>query len=395
MKDNDYKRIENQLEPDDRLVRNVIVKASELSANSVMAEDYLRDHDVPETITVKHNSAYKYILSAVAALALVFGVGAYMRSNNAVKTHLPDASSVEEKVAEVTESTPETVITDDAPSTESVAEVTESKVDIIESTADKTESIADESEAEIPDDGRSEWRPDKTADSLESGNGNGEVAALAHATEEYRSFEMNGKTYYSAWGNYGEIYDETFILGNNILNSSYIDELIANVDVDSMFADIGRPAAQAEVYSLKYADPDYYAAVRFIDVNGDERFYLFADNSRSFDTLAEHLLALNTDIYTFDGTAIIRRNGVRYFIDEDSTLKEMILSADGEKTDTAYGEAGCEIFLDTPAYGGSVGYTVYSDGYIAINAFGSESVYNVGTETTAQMISYVNENCHG
>ena len=388
MKDNDYRRIENQLEPDDRLVRNVINKASELSANSVMAEDYLRDHDVSETITVKHNSAYKYILSAAAALALVFGVGAYMRSNNAVKTHLPDASSVEEKVAEVTESTPETVIADDAPSTESLAEVTES-------TADKTESIADESEAEIPDDGRSEWRPDKTADSFENGNGNGEVSALARATEEYRSFEMNGKTYYSAWGNYGEIYDETYILGNNILNNSYIDELIANVDVDSMFADIGRPAAQAEVYSLKYADPDYYAAVRFIDVNGDERFYLFADNSRSFDTLAEHLLALNTDIYTFDGTAIIRRNGVRSFIDDDSTLKEMLLSADGEKTDTAYGETGCEIFLDTPAYGGSVGYTVYSDGYIAVNAFGSESVYNVGTETTAQMISYVNENCHG
>ena len=388
MKDNDYKRIENQLEPDDRLVRNVIDKASELSANSVMAEDYLRDHDVPETITVNHNSAYKYILSAVAALALVFGVGAYMRSNNAVKTHLPDASSVEEKVAEVTESTPETVIADDATSTESLAEVTES-------TADKTENMADESEAEIPDDGRSEWRPDKTADSFENENGNGEVAALARATEEYRSFEMNGKTYYSAWGNYGEIYDETFILGNNILNSSYIDELIANVDVDSMFADIGRPAAQAEVYGMKYADPDYYAAVKFIDVNGDERFYLFADNSRSFDTLAEHLLALNTDIYTFDGTAIIRQNGVRSFIDDDRALKEMILSANGEKTDTAYGEAVCEIFLDTPAYGGSVGYTVYSDGYIAVNAFGSESVYNVGTETTAQMISYVNENCHG
>ena len=385
MKDNDYRRIENQLEPDDRLVRNVIDKASELSANSVMAEDYLRDHDVPETITVKHNSAYKYILSAVAALALVFGVGAYMRSNNAVKTHLPDASSVEEKVAEVTESTPETVSADDALSTESLAEVTESIVDIIESTADKTESMADESENEIPDDGRSEWRPDKT----ENENGNGEVAALARATEEYRSFEMNGKTYYSAWGNYGEIYDETFILGNNILNSSYIDELIANVDVDSMFADIGRPAAQAEVYSLKYANPDYYAAVRFIDVNGDERFYLFADNSLSFDTLAEHLLALNTDIYTFDGTAIIRRNGVRSFIDDDSALKEMLLSADGEKTDTAYGEAVCEIFLDTPAYGGSVGYTVYSDGYIAVNAFGCESVYNVGTETTAQMRSYV------
>ena len=128
MKDNDYRRIENQLEPDDRLVRNVINKASELSANSVMAEDYLRDHDVPETIMVNHNSAYKYILSAVAALALVFGVGAYMRSNNAVKTHLPDASSVEEKVAEVTESTPETVIADDATSTESLAEVNESLI---------------------------------------------------------------------------------------------------------------------------------------------------------------------------------------------------------------------------------------------------------------------------
>lgn len=388
MEDNDYRRIENQLEPDERLVRNVINKALQFSANSDMAEDYLRDHDVPETITVKHNITYRYVLSAAAALALVLGAGVYMRSNNAVKTHMPDASSVEEKVAEVTESTPETVIADDVPSTESLAVVTES-------TAEKTESIADESESEIPDDGRSEWRPDKTADSFENENSNGEVAALARATEEYRSFKMNGKTYYYAWGNYGEIYDETFILGNNILNNSYIDELIANVDVDSMFADIGRPAAQAEVYSLKYADPDYYAAVRFIDVNGDERFYLFADNSRSFDTLAEHLLALNTDIYTFDGTAIIRRNGVRSFIDEDSILKEMILSADGEKTDTAYGEAGCEIFLDTPAYGGSVGYTVYSDGYIAVNAFGSESVYNVGTETTAQMISYVNENCHG
>jgi len=394
MTKNDLKRIENQLEPDDKLVQNVIEKAVQFSENSEMAEDYLKSHDVSDTITVKHNRGYRYILSAAAALALVFGAGAYMRSNNAVKTHTSDASSAEEKVAVVTDSTPETSVTENVQVSESIAEAVESKVDIPDSTLDTPDSVADESESEIKDDGRSEWKPDRTADSFETENGNGQAAVLAHATDEYRSFEMNDTTYYFACGNKGEIYDPEQMIGNNIPNISYINEFLTNAEVPSMFGDI-RPSAQAEVYSLQFADPGYLVAVRFIDVNSDERYYLFADMNRSFDTLNEHLLALNIDLYTFDGTAIIRRDGVRSFVDDDSTLKEMLLSANGEKTDTAYGEALCEIFLDTPIYGGSVGYTVYSDGYIAVNAFGSESVYNVGTETTAQMISYVNENCHG
>ncbi|MBO4866678.1 MAG: hypothetical protein J5582_08925 [Ruminococcus sp.] len=388
MKDNDFRRIENQLEPDDRLVRNVIDKASELSANSEMAEDYLKSHDVTETITVKHNRVYRYVLSAAAALALVLGAGIYIRSNNAVKTHTHDASSTEENAAVVTDSTPETSVTENVPVSESIAEA-------VESTVDTPDSVADESESEIKDDGRSEWKPDRTADSFENENGNGQAAVLAPATDEYRSFEMNGKTYYFACGNKGEIYDPEHMIRNNIPNISYINEFLTNAEVPSTFGDI-RPSAQAEVYSLQFADPGYLVAVRFIDVNGDERYYLFADMDHSFDTLEEHLLALNIDIYTFDGTAIIRRDGVRSFIDDDSTLKEMLLSANGEKTDTAYGEALCEIYLDTPIYGGSVGYTVYSDGYIGVvNGFGSESIYKVGTETTAQIASYINEKCHG
>ncbi|MCR5540842.1 MAG: hypothetical protein K6F71_08520 [Ruminococcus sp.] len=394
MTKNDLKRIENQLEPDDKLVQNVIEKAVQFSANSEMAKDYLKSHDVSDTITVKHNRGYRYILSASAALALVFGAGAYMRSNNVVKTHTSDASSTEENAAVVTDSTPETSVTENVPVSESITEAVESKVDIPDSTLDTPDNVADESESEIKDDGRSEWKPDRTADSFETENGNGQAAVLAPATDEYRSFEMNDTTYYFACGNKGEIYDPEHMIGNNIPNISYINEFLTNAEVLSMFGDI-RPSAQAEVYSLQFADPGYLVAVRFIDVNGDERYYLFADMDHSFDTLEEHLLALNIDIYTFDGTAIIRRDGVRSFVDDDSTLKEMLLSANGEKTDTAYGEALCEIFLDTPIYGGSVGYTVYSDGYIGVvNGFGSESIYNVGTETTAQMVSYINENCH-
>ncbi|SFB89350.1 hypothetical protein [Ruminococcus albus] len=394
MKDNDFRRIENQLEPDDRLVRYVIDKASQLSANSEMAEDYLKSHDVSDTITVKHNRVYRYVLSAAAALALVFGAGIYIRSNNAVKTHTLDVSSSVDSVVEVTDSTAEAAVAENVSVSESIAEALESKVDIPDSTLDTPARVADEDEAEIRDDGRSEWKPDRTADSFETKNGNGQAAVLAPATDEYRSFEMNDTTYYFACGNKGEIYDPEQMIGNNIPNISYINEFLKNVEVPSMFGDI-RPSAQAEVYSLQFADPNYIVAVRFIDVNGDERYYLFADMDHSFDTLEEHLLALNIDIYTFDGTAIIRRDGVRSFVDDDSTLKEMLLSSNGEKTDTAYGEALCEIFLDTPIYGGSVGYTVYSDGYIGVvNGFGSESIYNVGTETTAQMVSYINENCH-
>ncbi|WP_295154689.1 hypothetical protein [uncultured Ruminococcus sp.] len=386
MKDNDYKRIEDQLDPDDRLVQNVMDKAAQFSANSALEEEYLKEHDVPDAVKVRRSNGYRYMLSTAAAVALVLGVNVYIHSNSPVKPREPETASAEKTAEDVTESTTETEFTENAPSAEIPADETES-------TADTPESNADDSAVENIGIGRLEWKPDRTADSFETESGDGQAAVLAPAADLYRSFELNGKTYQFACGSYGEIYDDP-IVGYNIPNDSYICEFLTNVEVPSMFGD-SLPSAQAEVYNLMFADPNYLVAVRFIDVNGDDRYYLFADMDHSFDTLKEHLIALNIDIYTFDGTAIIRRDGVRSFIDDDTELKEMLLSADGEKTDTACGEAVCEIYLDTPLYGGSVGYTVYSDGYISvINGFGSESVYDVGTETTSQLIEYINENAH-
>ena len=71
-------------------------------------------------------------------------------------------------------------------------------------------------------------------------------------------------------------------------------------------------------------------------------------------------------------------------------MAQLILSADGELTDTAYGEAAWKTYLDAPIYGASVNFTCYSEGYIAVNYFGNTAVYNVGTDTTSRITEYSN-----
>ena len=187
MKDNDYKRIEDQLDPDDRLVQNVMDKAAQFSANSALEEEYLKEHDVPDAVKVRRSNGYRYMLSTAAAVALVLGVNVYIHSNSPVKPREPDTSRTEETAEDVTESTPEIEVTENAPSAEIPAEVTES-------TADTPESNADDSAVENIGIGRLEWKPDKTADSFETENSDGQAAVLAPAADLYRSFELNGKT---------------------------------------------------------------------------------------------------------------------------------------------------------------------------------------------------------
>lgn len=405
MKMTDHERIEKQLSPDDELIRSVMDKAKSFLDEPEKAQAFLQEHDNDENSVIKHAGRYAFI--AAAAFVLVFGTAAFIRNNddNSIKTDTTAASKSESKTETIFEAEKKTDRTSSVSDMSSISEkdsnsaaetaapsANASQAEI--QTTHKTETEPEQPDDTV-DDGRDKWFPDAGFDySMTSGEDDGyqQAAVLALPIEEYRDIEMNGINYHFACGDYGDIW-ESYIGSNNIPNSSYIDEYITTVDAASLYGDI-RPNTQAEIYSLKYADTDFLLAVRFPNFNNDQRYYLFANMEKTYETLTELMYALNIDRYTFNGQAINVYDGMTKYINDDSELTQMLFSADGELTDTAYGEAAWKTYLDTPMYGASVNFTCYSEGYIAVNVFGNEMVYNVGTDTTSQITGYINENSH-
>ena len=407
MKKNDYKRIERQLSPDDELVRSVMDKAEMFSAEPEKAREYLREHDIIEKPAIKHTGRYA-VIAAAAALVLVFGVTAFIKSSdNSIKTDHTAVSKADSLIEAVSDAENKAESTSSAAEVSSVSEkeraapVENNATSEAEQKEEKNEEISkpdnspEQPEPKAADDGRAEWFPDAGNDypvTSEEGDGYQQAGVLALPTEEYREFELDGQTYHFACGNYGEIW-EFYIGSNNIPNSSYIDDFITTVDAASLYGDI-RPDTQAEIYSLKYADSDFMIAAKFPNFNNDQRYYLFANTEKYYGSFSELMYALNMDKYTFNGQAINLYDGMKKYVDDDSELAQLILSADGELTDTAYGEAQWKTYLDAPIYGASVNFTCWSDGYIAVNVFGNTAVYNVGTAVTDSITDYINGNSH-
>ena len=407
MKKNEYERIEKQLSTDDKLMQSVMDKAEMLSGEPEKAQKYLREHDLSEKPAIKHTGRYT-VIAAAAALVLVLGVTVFIKSSNgSIKTGHTAVSKAESRNETVSEakskaesgsSAAEIASVSEKESTASAESTSSSETEQKEKKNEeisKPDHSTSELEPETVDDGRAKWFPDYGNDypaTTEEGDGYHQAGVLALPTEEYREFELEGKTYHFASGDYGEIW-EFYIGSNNIPNSSYIGEYITTVDAASQYGDI-RPDTQAEIYSLKYADSDFMIAAKFPNFNNDQRYYLFANAEKTYDTYSKLMYALNMDKYTFNGQAINLYDGMKKFIDDDSGLAQLFLSADGELTDTAYGKAQWKTYLDVPIYGASVNFTCYSEGYIAVNVFGNTAVYNVGTAVTDGITSYINNNSH-
>lgn len=407
MKKNDFERIEKQLSPDDKLIQSVMEKAEMFSAEPEKAQEYLKEHDISEKPTIKHTGRYA-VIAAAAALVLVFGVTAFIKSSdNSIKTDrtaVSKADSVIETVSKAenkAESTPSADVISSVSEKESTAPVENKATSEAEQKEEKNEEISkadnstSELEPETVDDGRAEWFPDAGNDypvTAEEGDGYQQAVVLELPIDEYIDLELDGVNYHFACGDYGEIW-EFYIGSSNIPNSSYIGDYITTVEAASLYGDI-RPNTQAEIYSLKYADTDFLLAVKFPNFNNDQRYYLFANTEKYYGSFSELIYALNMDKYTFNGQAINVYNGMTKYVDDDSGLAQLFLSADGELTDTAYGEAQWKTYLDAPIYGASVNFTCYSEGYIAVNVFGNTAVYNVGTSVTDSITNYINNNSH-
>lgn len=407
MKKNDFERIEKQLSPDDKLIQSVMEKAEMFSAEPEKAQEYLKEHDIIEKPAIKHTGRYA-VIAAAAALVLVFGVTAFIKSSdNSIKTDRTAVSKADSMIEAVSkaeskaESTPSADVISSVSEKESTAPVENKATSEAEQKEEKNEEISkadnstSELEPETVDDGRAEWFPDAGNDypvTAEEGDGYQQAVVLELPIDEYIDLELDGVNYHFACGDYGEIW-EFYIGSSNIPNSSYIGEYITTVDAASLYGDI-RPNTQAEIYSLKYADSGFMVAAKFPNFNNDQRYYLFANTEKYYGSFSELIYALNMDKYTFNGQAINVYDGTKKYIDDDSELTQLFLSADGELTDTAYGEVQWTTYLDAPMYGASVNFTCYSEGYIAVNVFGNTAVYNVGTAVTDSITSYINNNSH-
>ena len=407
MKKNDFERIEKQLSPDDKLIQSVLEKAEMFSAEPEKAQEYLREHDISEKPAIKHTGRYA-VIAAAAALVLVFGVTAFIKSSdNSIKTDRTAVSKADSMIEAVSKaeskanSTPSTAEESSVSDIDSLAPAENNAVSEAEQKEEKNEEISkadnstSELEPETVDDGRAEWFPDAGNDypvTAEEGDGYQQAVVLELPIDEYIDLELDGVNYHFACGDYGEIW-EFYIGSSNIPNSSYIGEYITTVDAASLYGDI-RPNTQAEIYSLKYADSGFMVAAKFPNFNNDQRYYLFANTEKYYGSFSELIYALNMDKYTFNGQAINVYDGMTKYVDDDSELTQLFLSADGELTDTAYGEVQWTTYLDAPMYGASVNFTCYSEGYIAVNVFGNTAVYNVGTAVTDSITSYINNNSH-
>ena len=408
MKRDVFERIEKKLEPEDALVAKVLERAEEL----------VKDENTPVSNRNTISFRYGLVISSVAALTLIVGVTAFLGTNLNI-----DDSSSDVSVLEHAESTKDTSSSNDRKETQksdSSSDITEtinededsqkdeepeaSSSEMEETENSEVENIQEDEhpkdispeikETENIDSEREAWYPDREGEFYT------EVTALALPTSEYISFELNGKTYRFACGTYGEIYsliDHSYLGGTNIPNDSYVDELIAYSDISSLYGDI-RPDAPVEVYSLKYVDSDYLVAVKFMDFNNDQRYYLYADTEYTYDSFSDLIYALNMEKCAFDGQAINRRTEPYCIslIDHQTELIQMLLELDGNLTDTAYGDMAWETFLDAPLYGGSLSFKWYASGYVTVNAFGYEyeKTYDIGADAAIRIIDYIDANSY-
>ena len=303
MKKTDYERIESQLSPDDKLIRSVMDKAESFSAEPEKAQAFLQEHDVSERPAIKHTSRYA-VIAAAAALVLIFGAAAFLRSgDDSIKTD-PTAASKAESKAEA-KPKPESKA-DTASSVNEVSSVTEKESaapvetsapnnEVSQAEVQTTQRTETETSPELPKDddtkytdGREDWFPDAGNDypvTADEGDGYQQAVVLELPIDEYIDLELDGVNYHFACGDYGEIW-EFYIGSSNIPNSSYIGDYITTVEAASLYGDI-RPNTQAEIYSLKYADTDFLLAVKFPNFNNDQRYYLFANPGKTYDTFGE------------------------------------------------------------------------------------------------------------
>ena len=376
MKRDVFERIEKQLEPDDTLIESVINKAKSMEKAGT--------HPPKKGISM----LCKIIGSSAAAVLLLIGVVSIINSKSGnIRPNIdtPDVISYNIATTSVTPEETSAVVTQNT-TVSSKSNTTKKKAATLQTTTVVTTQTEPVTEPVVQDDGRSQWSPDPNRDYY-GADSDGSAAALAAPTGDYRSFEKDGSTFNFACGNYGEIY-ENYTDGMNIPNNSYIGEYMATAAINSIYGDL-LPATSGEIYSLKYIDPDYLAAVKFPYYNDDPRYYLFANTNKTYNSFSELLYALNIERCTFDGRAINKYNDTTQIIDNDSELVQQILSIDGSLTDTAYGEPSWRTYLDIPLYGASLSFTWYSDGYVTVNAFGSEVVYEIGSEMASQIINYI------
>ena len=200
MKKNDYERIEKQLSPDDKLIQSVMEKAEMFSAEPEKAQEYLIEHDISEKPAIKHTGRYA-VIAAAAALVLVFGVTAFIKSSdNSIKTDRTAVSKADSMIEAVSkaeskaDSTPSADVISSVSEKESTAPVEKNAVSEAEQKEEKIEEISkpdsrtSELEPVAVDDGRAEWFPDSGNDypvTAEEGDGYQQAGVLALPTEEY------------------------------------------------------------------------------------------------------------------------------------------------------------------------------------------------------------------
>ncbi len=423
MKRDVFERIEKKLEPQDELVDRLLEKAGELAAQNALKSG----NEGKGEISMENNKTGAEIkrgnglaVSLAAALAVIvgataiFGIKASVPSddeNSAAHSSVRQNSAEQDIVRETSKpdtaagEPPETqTAKPETSAPEASAEETDSSSELPATWTAGPETPPPEESAE--DDGRADyfydyerqeypvWQPQPFAD--------GTIPAIAEESpvSEYRNFEFNGKSYSFACGSYNEVYNQVLDgIGTeeNIPNESYIGELIGNAEIPSEFGEI-RENEPIEVYSLKYIDSDYLVAVRFLDFNDNQRYFLFADLSFSRESLQQLFYSMNFEKCCFNGNAIMRRKeeyaGIEdyCFIGDDSELAQMILALDGELADAPSGEMVWQIFLDTPLFGSSLSFKLYPDGYVSVKAFGAELTYRCDQSAVEQIISCIDQN---
>lgn len=431
MKRDVFERIEKKLEPDDALVDKLMEKARGLAERNALQTDSVKKGEIimensKNGAEIKRRNGLA--VSLAAALAVIVGVTAFF----GIKANVPtdDESGTAQDTAQssvrqnyaaqdiVRETTKPDTAAGEPPETQTVRpetsppETSAAEQDI-SSELPATWTVGPETpppeelaDSQPNDDGRADyfydyerqeypvWQPQPFSD--------GTIPAIAEESpvSEYRNFEFNGKSYSFACGSYNEVYNQVLDgIGTeeNIPNESYIGELIGNAEIPSEFGDF-RENEPIEVYSLKYIDSDYLIAVKFLDFNDNQRYFLFADLSFSRDTLQQLFYSLNFEKCCFNGNAVNRRKeeyaGIEdyCFIDNDSELAQMILALDGELAEAPSGEMVWQTFLDTPLFGSSLSFKLYADGYVSVKAFGAELTYKCDTAAVEQIISYIDQN---
>lgn len=414
MKTEIFKSIQSKLEPDETVIAELLSKAEKLNEKRIDKET---DKAQKENITADKNnqhecsnntklrSRYTLIFSTAAAVLTVVGLAVFLNIKNDLN-HDINCSESDDFVR--SDSLDESYYTaspvmESMPTRDSLTDMSETEYTEENSSSAYTDSQNDESERSDDsqfDEKKAAWFPDPEPEEYEKNftypepDEDGHVNAIAQIenmpTDEYQSFEYNDMMFDCVNEYYGA--DAVYIdysCGRNIPNPSYVDSSIGYVSVSS---DRNDSSVEAEIYKLKYIDENYIVGVKFED---NSRYFLYANKSYSYDSFAEFTQAINFEKCAFGGEAFNRDNYYNFaYIDDETELVRMILSFDGDKTEYYSDVNVWESFLNAPLYGGGISFKWYPDGYVTVNTFGVENTYNIGIESAAEIINYINDNGH-